>query len=47
VDREHRNIEEEWVMGWASEVQALLDRAAADDVVPVAVAVATQPDGST
>jgi methyl acetate hydrolase len=47
VDREHRNIEEEWVMGWASEVQALLDRAAADDVVPGAVAVATQPDGST
>ncbi|HTX07970.1 MAG TPA: serine hydrolase domain-containing protein [Solirubrobacteraceae bacterium] len=34
-------------MGWASEVQALLDRAAADEIVPGAVAVATRRDGTT
>jgi methyl acetate hydrolase len=34
-------------MGWANEVQGLLDRAAAGQVVPGAVAVATEPDGTT
>jgi hypothetical protein len=34
-------------MGWASEVQALLERAAADDIVPGAAAAAAQRDGTT
>jgi methyl acetate hydrolase len=34
-------------MAWADEVQELLDRAAASNVVPGAVAVATGPDGTT
>jgi methyl acetate hydrolase len=34
-------------MAWTGEVQALLDRAAADQIVPGAVAVATRPDGRT
>jgi methyl acetate hydrolase len=34
-------------MGWAREVQALLDRAAAEEIVPGAVAMAAQRDGTT